>query len=112
MTSRRIISNEKTFLDKDDRNVAAPGSSEKSSIAPAVPTSVIIKLLGFTIAMVIGPIGTYFLTLNTVFQGKSTWAGATAAIMANVVLIAYVIVAFKDDESERIEAEQKARKGQ
>lgn len=43
--------------------------------------------------------------------GNSTWAGATAAITANVVLVAYVIVAMRDDESEKIEAEEKARKG-
>ena len=32
--------------------------------------------------------------------------------MANVVLIAYVIVAFRDDESEKLAIEEKARKGQ
>lgn len=44
--------------------------------------------------------------------GNSTWAGATAAIMANVVLVAYVIVAYRDDESEKLAMEDKARKGQ
>ena len=44
--------------------------------------------------------------------GNSTWAGATAAIIANVVLVAYVIVAFRDDESEKLAMEDKARKGQ
>ena len=44
--------------------------------------------------------------------GNPTWAGATAAIMANVVLVAYVIVAFRDDESEKLAMEEKARKGQ
>lgn len=32
--------------------------------------------------------------------------------MANVVLIAYVIVAMKEDESEKLALEEKARKGQ
>lgn len=34
--------------------------------------NVIVKLLAFTLAMVVGPIGTYFLTLNTVFKGMLT----------------------------------------
>ncbi|MCJ1437550.1 vacuolar ATPase assembly integral membrane protein vma21 [Xylographa pallens] len=62
--------------------------------------------------MVAGPIITYYLTLNTIFRGSSTWAGATAAIMANVVLVAYVIVAMKEDQSDRLAAEEKARKGE
>lgn len=44
--------------------------------------------------------------------GNSTWAGATAAFTANIVLITYVIVAMRDDETEKIEAEEKAKKGQ
>lgn len=32
--------------------------------------------------------------------------------MANVVLIAYVIIAMKEDQSERLEAEEKAKKGE
>lgn len=34
-------------------------------------------------------------------EGNSTYAGATAAIVANVVLLSYVVVAFNDDKSER-----------
>jgi len=30
---------------------------------------VIYKLLGFTLAMIVGPIGSYFLTVNTIFGG-------------------------------------------
>jgi len=61
--------------------------------------------------MVVGPIGTYFLTLNTVFKGNSTFAGAMAAIMANVVLVAYIVVAMREDQSEAIEAAEKEKKG-
>ncbi|OCK80700.1 hypothetical protein K432DRAFT_37458 [Lepidopterella palustris CBS 459.81] len=106
MTSRRIISDEKTYLDKDDRK----GTSEPSNISPAVPSLVIMKLLGFTFAMFTMPIGTYFLTLNLLYGGNSTFAGATAAIMANVVLIAYVLVAMKEDQSDRLAAEEKEKK--
>lgn len=93
---------------------------------------VIVKLLAFTFAMIVGPIGSYFLTVNTLFKGRSfprfhsdtrrefanwsvwkgnsTYAGALAAIMANVVLVGYVIVAMKEDQSDRLEEEKKKDK--
>lgn len=50
--------------------------------------------------------------LDVYFQiGNSTFAGATAAIMANVVLVAYVVVAMKEDQSEKMAADEKAKKG-
>ncbi|KAK7745352.1 vacuolar ATPase assembly integral membrane protein vma21 [Cytospora paraplurivora] len=101
MATQRIISSEKTILDKDDTVGSSPAADQRSSIAPAVPTDVIIKLLAFTFAMIVVPIGSYFVTVNTVFNGNSTWAGATAAIMANVVLVAYVIVAMREDQGDQ-----------
>jgi len=106
MTSRRIVSDEKTYLDQDD----GKDSSSPSSIAPAVPAAVIWKLLGFTFAMITLPIGTYFVTVNNVFSGNSTWAGALAAIMANVVLVGYVVAAMREDQSERLAEEEKQKK--
>ncbi|KAF2858795.1 hypothetical protein K470DRAFT_200019, partial [Piedraia hortae CBS 480.64] len=75
-----------------------------SNISPAVPSPVIYKLLGFSLAMVTLPIASYFLTVNSLFQaGNSTWAGALAAVMANVVLVAYIVVAFRENAAEAIE---------
>jgi vacuolar ATPase assembly integral membrane protein VMA21 len=48
----------------------------------------------------------------TLIQGNATYAGGLAAFMANLVLVAYVIVAMKEDQGERLEAEQKAKKAQ
>jgi len=89
-----------------------PSSLQISDTAPAVPAAVIYKLLGFTAAMVVVPIGSYFLLFNTVFRGNATYSGASAAIMANVVLVAYIIVAMREDQSDQIEAEEKRKKGQ
>ncbi|KAI0852606.1 hypothetical protein F5Y00DRAFT_227123 [Daldinia vernicosa] len=108
MATRRIVSTQKTILDKDDDST--PGQEQSSSTAPAVPIDVIIKLLAFTFAMVVIPIGSYFLTVNTIFKGNSTYAGALAAIMANVVLVGYVIVAMNEDQSEQLAAKKKEGK--
>ncbi|KAG8349955.1 hypothetical protein FVEN_g11886 [Fusarium venenatum] len=104
MATRRIVATEKTFLDKDDP------IDETSSTAPAVPSQVIYKLLAFTFAMVFLPIGSYFLTVNNVFNGNSSFAGGLAAVLANVVLIGYIVVAMKEDQSDQLQAENKKDK--
>lgn len=105
MSSRRP---EKSYAD-----VAASAPKEapaNSDVTPAVPANVIFKLLAFTLAMVAAPIGMYFLTVNSIFSGNSTWAGVTAAVTANVVLFAYIFVAWQEDQGERAaENEKKAQ---
>ncbi|GKT42372.1 vacuolar basic amino acid transporter 2 [Colletotrichum spaethianum] len=110
MATRRIVASEKTILEKDDVVGSSPAAGDKSNITPAVPTDVILKLLGFTFAMIVLPIGTYFATVDFLFKGNSTFAGALAAVMANVVLISYVIVAMKEDQSDQLEAKKEAKK--
>ncbi|KAG9507067.1 vacuolar ATPase assembly integral membrane protein vma21 [Fusarium musae] len=104
MATRRIVATEKTFLDKDDP------VDEHSSTSPAVPSQVIYKLLAFTFAMIVVPIGSYFLTVNTVFRGNSSLAGGLAAVLANVVLVGYIIVAMKEDQSDKQKPESKKDK--
>ncbi|KAL6896164.1 hypothetical protein HDV57DRAFT_481482 [Trichoderma longibrachiatum] len=94
MATRRIVASEKTIFEKDDT------AQEKSNISPAVPKDVIYKLLGFSAAMIIVPIGSYFLTVHTIFNGNSSLAGGMAAVLANVVLISYIIVAMKEDQTD------------
>ncbi|KAG9671609.1 hypothetical protein KCU99_g2950, partial [Aureobasidium melanogenum] len=103
-TNRRIVTQEKTHLDQDEVQ------QQPSITTPAVPQHVIVKLLLFSFAMIVLPISSYFLTLNNLYSGNSTYAGATAAIIANFVLIGYVIVAMREDAGERAEAEEKDKK--
>ncbi|EEA19054.1 vacuolar ATPase assembly integral membrane protein vma21 [Talaromyces marneffei ATCC 18224] len=98
----------------DDVSVLSQGAtaapSEPSDISPAVPVETIYKLLAFTFAMICGPLGAYFLSIKTFFSGNSTLAGGLAALTANVVLIAYVIVAWQEDKEDQ--AKRKEKKGQ
>ncbi|KAH6638132.1 vacuolar ATPase assembly integral membrane protein VMA21 [Boeremia exigua] len=105
MTTRRPVNSSSISAD-DGRGPPGP-----SNTAPAVPSGVIFKLMAFTFAMVTLPIGTYFFTNAYVFNGNATYAGGLAALMANVVLIGYVVMAFMDDQRELAEeagAEKKA----
>ncbi|KAK2758820.1 vacuolar ATPase assembly integral membrane protein vma21 [Arachnomyces sp. PD_36] len=102
-------------------DVSSPASSSPrvagesdSDISPVVSSSVIYKLLAFTLAMIIAPIGIYFLSLDLVFGGNSTFAGALAAVTANVVLVGYIVVAMREDREEKRGEEERRRvkKGQ
>jgi len=110
MATRRA--NASKLAEKDGDYVSSTDQQAPSDITPAVPSAVIAKLLGFTFAMVTFPLGAYFLSVDMLFKGNSTYAGAFAAIMANVVLIGYVIVAMNEDKSDQIEAAKKGKKAE
>ncbi|KAG0249229.1 vacuolar ATPase assembly integral membrane protein vma21 [Mortierella polycephala] len=76
---------------------ASVGASSSSSTSTNVSSSTLAKLAFFTIAMICFPIGTYFVTVDRYFDGNATYAGISAAVMANVVLFAYVLVAVMED---------------
>lgn len=89
-----------------------------------IPTNskALAKLAGFTLAMVILPLSTYFLSLEHVFGRRSliryrdafssltlpfsypncpakntTYAAISAAVVANVILVGFIIVALAED---------------
>ena len=81
------------------------------------------KLLFFTFAMITLPLGTYWFTLNYIFEGilrshvhfpcpfsggqtlmvgyNYTKAGVTAIAIAHMVLFAYIYVAIKEDSEDK-----------
>ncbi|CAI4216194.1 unnamed protein product [Parascedosporium putredinis] len=110
MATRRTISSEKSISEKDDHIGGSSTGLESSTVGPAVPGHVIAKLLIFTLAMVVLPIGSYFASVNTLFKGNTTYAGGLAALMANVVLVGYVVVAMKEDQGDRKEPKAEGKK--
>ncbi|KAI7881034.1 hypothetical protein K492DRAFT_207102 [Lichtheimia hyalospora FSU 10163] len=76
-----------------------PLGSDKA--AAAVSKWVVFKLLAFTIAMFSVPIGTYYATLERIFDGNGTYAAGAAAAMVNVVALGYIIAASLEDKSEK-----------
>lgn len=64
-------------------------------MAVEVPRSVIEKLMGFTVAMVFLPLLTFFIV--NYYVENTLVSGGLAAAMANIVLIAYIVVAFSED---------------
>ncbi|RKP12050.1 hypothetical protein BJ684DRAFT_12056 [Piptocephalis cylindrospora] len=78
-------------------------AENKVKVRPAVKdinTSVLIKLIGFFVALVLVPILTYFYCLNSIFTDNPTYSAFAAAAMANVIVFAYVGVAYVEDLQE------------
>ncbi|KAK3812181.1 MAG: vacuolar ATPase assembly integral membrane protein VMA21 [Benniella sp.] len=88
---------------KTSSTSAAAGEGSTSGSAASRPrstnvaTSTLVKLAFFTVAMITFPIGTYFLSVDRYFDGNATYAGISAAVVANLVLFAYVIAAVLED---------------
>ncbi|GHJ87349.1 hypothetical protein NliqN6_3751 [Naganishia liquefaciens] len=59
--------------------------------------NVLAKLLVFAVLVAVVPIATYFITIDRLWHGSTTWAAISAVFAANLVLVSYVIVAFRED---------------
>ncbi|VVT50261.1 uncharacterized protein SAPINGB_P002681 [Magnusiomyces paraingens] len=81
--------------------------SEKRII---VPPAVVRKLAIYTAAMVIAPVASFFI-VQKVFNASAIVSGGFAALVANIVLIGYVVEAYSEDlPPEEPEAEEKKEK--
>lgn len=61
-------------------------------------TAVYYKLAFFSLAIFVAPLTAYYFSVDRFFGGNPNYAGGLAALVANVVLIAYVITAFLEDQ--------------
>ncbi|GAA5840317.1 hypothetical protein JCM3766R1_001456 [Sporobolomyces carnicolor] len=85
-------------------STVASGSTQS---APENLSPVVWKLALFTLLMIIGPIGTYFLSLNYYFHDP-TPSAISAALVANLVLVGFVVVAFLEDKNPDLPASANA----
>ncbi|TFK76023.1 hypothetical protein BDN72DRAFT_954551 [Pluteus cervinus] len=63
-----------------------------------VARGVFLKLIIFSIALGVAPLGSYYGSLNSIWGGNSTYAAITAVGAANAVLIAYIITSLLEDQ--------------
>ncbi|KAK9239242.1 hypothetical protein V1525DRAFT_56750 [Lipomyces kononenkoae] len=78
-------------------SIASTSQAGQAASASTVPPNVIKALAIFTIAMVTAPLSSFYISLNYIFDGNRQWAGLVAALVANVVVIGYVMFAWNED---------------
>ncbi|KAL7412981.1 hypothetical protein BDY24DRAFT_70118 [Mrakia frigida] len=52
--------------------------------------------------MALAPIGTYFSTNWYLFDGNPTYSAIAAVVVANIVLVTYVTIAFREDQRDQL----------
>ncbi|KAI0091922.1 hypothetical protein BDY19DRAFT_1084272 [Irpex rosettiformis] len=56
------------------------------------------KLLVFSIALGVAPLGSYYLSLAYLWKGNSTYAAITAVALANIVLVAFIVMSVIEEK--------------
>ncbi|TFL05787.1 hypothetical protein BDV98DRAFT_499699, partial [Pterulicium gracile] len=61
--------------------------------------AVLFKLVAFSLSLAVLPISAYFASSKYLWQGNGTYSALTAILIANGVLIAYVIMSMVEDKA-------------
>jgi VMA21-like domain len=64
---------------------------------------VTLKLIRFSLWMILFPLGTFFFLFHIVFEKNKDmlgWCGIAAVVAANIVVIQYVVMAWNEDKEE------------
>jgi hypothetical protein len=74
---------------------------------------VTLKLIRYSMYMILFPLATFYISFYIYFEQNPEmlgWSGIFAVVAANVVIAAYVIMAWNEDEDDKNEARAKAKK--
>ncbi|ODV68058.1 vacuolar ATPase assembly integral membrane protein VMA21 [Hyphopichia burtonii NRRL Y-1933] len=80
-------------------------------MAVDIPKSVVQKLTFFTGAMVIFPVLSFFVC-QWLFNNNAIISGGVAALVANIVLIGYIVAAFTEDTTKYDSEKPESKKSQ
>ncbi|KAF9534799.1 hypothetical protein CPB83DRAFT_901750 [Crepidotus variabilis] len=71
----------------------------------AAAGGVLWKLITFSLLLGAFPIGSYFYSLNYIWNGNTTFAAITAIVAANIVLVSYIVISVLEDRKAQVAPE-------
>ncbi|EGN96873.1 hypothetical protein SERLA73DRAFT_185089 [Serpula lacrymans var. lacrymans S7.3] len=84
--------------------------SEKTAIPKVTATTasraILLKLIFFSASLAVLPISSYFISQKYFWSGNANYAAITAVLVANAVLVSYIVSSVMDDKESMRSAEQ------
>jgi len=66
----------------------------------AASTRALTKLSLFAVGMALLPLTSYFVSLKYLFENNTTIAAISAVVVANVVLVGFIVVAIREEQED------------
>ncbi|KAI8611770.1 hypothetical protein BC830DRAFT_1053196, partial [Chytriomyces sp. MP71] len=73
---------------------------KKIQLQSVIPAAVLAKVAFFSVLMFTLPLAIYFATIDNLFRGQSLYSAICAVVTANLVLVAFIVVAFTEDSAD------------